>query len=89
MTPNHKIGIWTVAVVCALPVVYYLSLGPVGWLCARGILPNEPFQSFYRELVVEDICGASRYYDWWVRPQPVYCGGTDGETSASATDTNK
>lgn len=78
-----------VATVCALPAIYYLSLGPVGWLCARGVLPNEPFQSFYRELIEEDIYGASRYYDWWVRPQPSYCRGTDGEISSPTTDLNR
>ena len=79
--------------ICAVPILYYLSLGPVGWLCNHGYLPNEPFQTFYRELIVEDVCGAERYYAWWVPPEPLYCGASEMSVSftpiSSATVTNK
>jgi len=94
MNPRaRKIRIWIFGIFCSLPVLYYLSLGPVGWLCHRGYLPDEPFQSFYRELIIEDICGAERYYNWWVPPEPFYCGTSDMSVSSgrvtSTANTNR
>jgi len=78
-----KIGLLTVVAVAALPALYYLSLGPVGWLCARGVLPSEPFEALYRKLIWADTCGASRYYEWWVPQDQIMCGGMLFEISSS------
>jgi hypothetical protein len=91
-----KYLLWVSGGIIGLPALYFLSLGPVGWLVSHGVLPDEPLHSIYRPLMATGILGldglSERYYDWWVSPQPFYCGGAGDivpATSESNTTTNK
>jgi hypothetical protein len=78
---------------------YFFSLGPVGWLVSHGVMPQEPMHSIYRPLMATSFLGldglSERYYNWWVPPQPFFCGGTGDivpdttNSTATATTTNK
>jgi hypothetical protein len=80
----------------AVPGFYFLSLGPVGWLVDHGILPNEPFHSFYKPLLFSHYQhlgpNARRYYNWWVPPRsgpfPRARGGATPPSSSPPVGTN-
>jgi hypothetical protein len=80
-----------VGLVIGIPVLYFLSLGPVGWLVSRGVLPDVPLHAFYRPLMATSFLGldglSERYYNWWVPPKPFYCGGTDDIVTDTADST--
>ena len=96
-TQALRFTLWVGGATIGLPLIYCLSLGPVGWLVSRGLLPDAPLHAVYRPLMATSfLCldGLSeRYYNWWVPPKPFYCGGTGDivtdTTDSTTTSTNR
>jgi hypothetical protein len=61
----------SIAILLAIPSVYFLSTGPAVYLWCRGIVPDEAWDTVYAPVFV--LCKKSKtfnyyisaYMDWW------------------------
>ena len=60
------------ALVLAVPILYVLSIGPMGWLVVHEIVSEDVFEKFYLPLLYLFSLSESgmsmlrSYIDWWV-----------------------